>query len=553
MNLETCSEAPLDLVDCITGWAWSWGPRIPVNANARDTIMVVFNKALELDGDDDCNMVTVSDFQVVGKTITGIDIHKDGISGRDGGVWQGYTYVFLKLSTLMPTDAKPTVKLVGCVSEEMDMPSPESLDGRSEPIECIAQDGIAPILTVTPSTEEPEYNELVTVEVTASECLNEAYLFIGKGHPSDYCWNMCKPIGWPTDWWTQGDDGRVPDLCPLPIPCPQPQDYSASYPEWGEIPFDDPLRACVWENWDCCTMPEAPGGRKMGCDRNWLAMEPVADNCEPGSKTWTVTFRNTDFNPGRDWFVEVAGHDFSHWLPDFPWKHEKWTQESFLFWGLEVEILELCEGWNLVSVPWHLDDPTPAGAFGSGMAYSAVGYAGITKAYYYTGGQYGTWKYTALNPATGAWSGTLTKVVPGEAYWVWVSPPWMDWVLRMAEPDPLSVPPVLSLKKGYNMLGYVELAEWQGTGGEGEDDEVDRSVNDQDMRFYFQSIQGKATHAYAYDPCWLWYEQDDGCPRTGGWIRFNAGQPDNYKWHYREMRIGCGYWVYVLENTDFAP
>jgi len=57
------------------------------------------------------------------------------------------------------------------------------------------------------------------------------------------------------------------------------------------------MRACVWENWDCCTLPTgAPEGRPMGCDRNWLAMDPEVDqacnrdlNMETwdGSKTWT--------------------------------------------------------------------------------------------------------------------------------------------------------------------------------------------------------------------------------------------------------------------------
>jgi len=254
-----------------------------------------------------------------------------------------------------------------------------------------------------------------------------------------------------------------------------------------------------------------------------------------GSKTWTVTFRNTDFNPGRDWFIEVAGHDFSHWLPDFPWKHEKWTQESFLFWGLEVEKLELCEGWNLVSVPWHLDDPTPAGAFGPAWAYGTVGYGGITKAYYYTGGTYGTWKYTALNPVTGAWSGTLTQIVPGEAYWVWVSPPWMDWILRTVEPDPLAVPPTQSLKKGYNMIGTVQFADFR----------VDDAPPFR-MMWYFRSIPDTvAPLLYAYDPCEWFYDNGPG------WIRFDTGGKG--KWNDEYMYAGAGYWLFLTEDWVFAP
>jgi hypothetical protein len=556
---ETCVEAPLILVDCITGWAWSWGPNIPVNANARDTIMVVFNKPLELDGADDCNQVTKEDFRVDNITPLSISIHKDGIGGRDNGVWQGYTYVFLKVPT-MATDAVRTVKLVGCVAAED--PNIEPLDGREELIECITQDGIAPIITVTPSTEEPEYNELVTVTVTASECLNEAYLFIGKGNPADYDWNMCKPIGWPTDWWTQGDDGRVPGMPPLPPTCPK-----GPYPEWGEIPMDEDgneMRACVWENWDCCTLTTAPASPR-GCDRNWIAMEPAVDQaCNTdsnmdtwdGSKTWTVTFRNTDF---------------SHWLPTYPWKHEKWTQESFLFWGLEVYRVELCEGWNLVSVPWKLEDPSPAGAFGPAMAQGTTGYGGITKAYYYTGGQFGSWRYTALNPVTGAWTGTLTQIVPGEAYWVWVSPPRIDWIVRTVDPKddpayPMVVLPSYALKKGWNMVGYTYM-EYEEAGWPWMRRMGGLSKDPVQMKWYLETLRENASLAYAYVPCgndypvgWDCY-QPTGDPQHArcyveewsgpGWIRFHAGGDDN--WVKAFMVPGYGLWLFLNEDGILAP
>jgi hypothetical protein len=521
---ETCVEAPLILVDCITGWCGEWqhAKWLPRNCNARDTIMVVFNKPLDL------ATVSISDFQVVGKTITGIDVYKDpDISGDNGGIWQGYTYVYLTVTPLMATDAKPTVKLVGCVSAED--PNVEPLCGDVEPIECIAQDGIAPILTVTASPENPGHNEEVTVTVTASECLNEAYLMIGKGSPNDYNFNWCKPIGWPTDWWTQGWDKRVPNMPPLPEGCPL-----GPYPEWGTIPMDEQgneLRACIWENWydfDCCQDAH-------GCDWNWFAMDAEVDQaCDrdmnmdtwDGSKTWTYTFYNR-YGANFDWFVEVAGHDYSHWLPTYPWKHEKWTQESYLFWSGESDYIELCEGWNLVSVPWNLVDPTPAGAFGIA---GHVGYSGITKAYYYTGGAYGTWQYTALNPVTGAWTGTLTSIVPGKAYWVWVSPPWMDWMIRMVEPDPMSVPPTQTVKKGWNMLGLTVM-------------------HDADWHSYTPSIKSYLiglrdlgpTHLYFYDAC------------EPEWIRLHSGGETYWSWGDNDWPWGWGAWFWANADDSFGP
>jgi hypothetical protein len=418
--------SPLKMIDAITGWIWPWtGERHPVNANDRSTIMVVFNKPLNF------STVSVSDFNVVGKTITDMQINQDHITGRHDGAWQGFAYVFLEVMPIMATDETPTVQLVGCV-RAMD-PSVDPLCGNlTHPVtpDWGTQDGIAPIISVTANPEDPGVNEEVTVTVTASECLNEAYIFIERNRdrwPQDYDWNMCKPIGWPTDWWTQE--------------------------EWGSLPLNSSDRKQIWEQWStpCCLLS---GDR---CQPNWHAMMPADDYmCNAGSKTWTYTFFN-HLSERVDWFVEVAAHDFSihslsnEEMPFMPWKHEKWTEESLLFWSFDRYNTTLCEGWNLISIPGEPVDNTLHGVFGS---YGS----GVTAVHTYTtyAGGAGMWESAFLDPVSGMWIGSLYEIKPGVGYWVWCSPPEMNLRMYLNPVDPLAGMPSFDLQAGWNLIGVID-------------------------------------------------------------------------------------------------
>ncbi|MFC2039269.1 hypothetical protein ACFLST_00550 [Chloroflexota bacterium] len=432
--------SPLTMLDAITGWSWPWtGERHPVNANDRSRIMVVFNKPLNL------STVSMSDFRVVGKTITDMQINNDHIAGDHGGAWQGFSYVFLDVMPIMATDETPAVQLVGCVSA-MDSSVDPLCGNITVPItpDWGTQDGIAPIISVTSSPEEPGLNEEVTVTVTASECLNEAYLFISGPNqwPQDYYWNECKPIGWPTDWWTQQ--------------------------EWGDIPLNSSDRKHIWENeTECCA--GAPGGQGPRDCGDWYAMIPAGGfGCNEGSKTWTYTFFNT-LSDKKDWFVEVAAHDFSiHSLsnpemPFMPWKHEKWTEESLLFWSHDRYSTWLCEGWNLISFPGEPEDNTLEGIFGRWGG-------GVTAIHTYTtfmGGS-GSWASSFLDPVSGTWLGSVFDIVPGKGYWVWCSPPDLELQMYLKPIDPLELPPSFDLQPGWNLIGTVDWGRfWTADGGSG--------------------------------------------------------------------------------------
>jgi len=73
----------------------------------------------------------------------------------------------------------------------------------------------------------------------------------------------------------------------------------------------------------------------------------------------------------------------------------------------------------------------------------------VTKVYHYTGGYFAPWVGAALDPDTGVWEGPLTRIDPGKAYWVWVSPPYMELVLHTLPPDPMTPPPTYRVKAGW--------------------------------------------------------------------------------------------------------
>jgi len=477
-------SSPPMMIDAVTGWTWAWGPaNRPVNSHTRTSIMVVFSEPL------DPATVQASDFKV--NYIIPADAEYHDYHWSCGNP-NGYPYglVFLTLATPLRTDATPTVVQYSDVNDLAGNPCSKpylwACGELEQPQTVTAQDGIGPLITVTASPEEPGYNKMVTVTAQASEPLSEAYLYIGEGSPQDYCWDEVKPIGWP--------------------PEPQHQPESA---------------------WTA---------------NDWLVMEEGAGN------TWTVSFLNT-FGPDDPWFVEVAAHDFTQWQEDMDdpedpgywedyecvthdkcWKHEKWTEESFIFFGRNVYTVDLCEGWNLISVPRDLTDPTLQGFFG-GIGQTK----GVTRVYYYTGGQYGIWKYAALNPVTGYWYGTLSTIEPGKAYWVWCSPPRMKLLMTVSPPDPMSAPPSYSLVKGWNMLGYTLVLDGS------------PQYDPPYIKHYLIGLRNLGpTHLYFYDTCDY---TDDG----PGWVRIHSGGMEYWNWYDEEWPIGFGAWVWAHEATTFGP
>lgn len=480
-NAKFKISSPPMLFDAITGWTWAWGPvRNPVNSNTIDSIMVMFNKVLDLD------TVEITDFAVIdpAKTITDMEIHTEYGKSPQCQDWPGWTTVFLTVDPMMTTDETPTVQIVGEIKDTdgialLDKLPEGAPDGLPPYQEKVCQDGIAPLIEVSADPAKPGYNQMVTITVVAGEELSEAYLYIGHGYPDTYTWCEIKPIGWP------------------PRQSAEPEDWT---------------------------------------DKGWLFMTEGEGN------TWTVSFRNK-FGPDTPWFVEVAAHDFTEWEA-FPWKHEKWTEESLIFEPKDNFFIKLYEGWNLISVPRDLIDPSLVGFFGG---------KGVTRVFYYNAAEPDPelrWLYAALIPETGQWLGTLTTIEPGKGYWVWCSPPWTKLLVRMKPIDPLAPPPSYNLVAGWNMIGVTMLnpTYFAPHGGK-------RMF----MHDYLSSLGG-GEHGNATWSVLYWYYLS-GPGGSWGWLRTTPNSLYEMIWwcvYWNEwscpMAIpGHGYWIFMNQDGVLAP
>jgi hypothetical protein len=248
------------------------------------------------------------------------------------------------------------------------------------------------------------------------------------------------------------------------------------------------------------------------------------------AKIWTGTFVN-EFDPDESWFIE-ARVCTAEPEEDYPWKEQKCSRASLLFGAFEAYAIDLCEGWNLISVPDRLVDPTLKAAFSRYMEEDS--YGPVTKVYYYTGGTAGTWQSAALNPTTGLWTGTITSIEPGKAYWVW-SDDWdMTLMMRVAPRDPAAGLISVPLKAGWNMVGFVDIS---------------HTGQFSSARYYFASVLTEELQSV------LWEYR--ACQNGGQWLG-TALWPVGYTGHGSEthdvqVRAGQGYWFSVSSDRTLYP
>jgi len=304
--------------------------------------------------------------------------------------------VILTLSAPLATDAKPTVNLIGSVSTGSTL-------GPCQAAECetitgkqvISEDGIAPILTLTTSPANPGYNQLVTVTLTSTENL------------SLYCSGLCGP------------DSGNPNIVVRAL-------YYGDNPD----PIDDTN--------DPITMTQNPQNSKM----------------------WTGTFINTVKPGGLEWRIEANACQCEDPCDIWPWKLDLCAEASLIFDGFDWTYIQLCEGWNLISVPDTLVEPSIQKAFSLYIYMPNENYGPVTRVNYFTGGTAGTWSCAVLNPISGLWTSTptsFTQIEPGKAYWVWSDAKDQILMMKLAPRIPSSSLPSISVKVGWNMIGFTTI------------------------------------------------------------------------------------------------
>ncbi|MBI2907585.1 MAG: hypothetical protein HYX92_08030 [Chloroflexi bacterium] len=166
--------------------------------------------------------------------------------------------------------------------------------------------------------------------------------------------------------------------------------------------------------------------------------------------------------------------------------------------------IKLVRGWNLMSVPRRLAEDK-VGDVMSGVADRV-----------YTYNATGGWDFATS--VGGVWTGTLTSIEDGKAYWV-NSLVDGDLTLTLAPKDPSRPAPRYSLPAGWNLIGYTTL-------------DLAPSVN---VSAYLAPLAEKWVSLYRYDP------------NTGYEIARPAGGG------FGTVEIGRGYIINLSEQGDLVP
>ena len=169
----------------------------------------------------------------------------------------------------------------------------------------------------------------------------------------------------------------------------------------------------------------------------------------------------------------------------------------------------LAPGWNLVSVPGHPDDTSPAAVLSSITGYYDVVYA------YDASDQSDPWK--RFDPGAPSFSNDLLAIDETKGLWLHTTSA-VTWVF----PSSTSPSGTTSLQTGWNLVGYPSLDA--------------RPIGDA-----LASIAGEYDLVYtcdAFDPTDPWKMYDPSAPQEVGDVA--------------EMAPGLGYWIHVTTPGDWV-
>ncbi|MBI2909456.1 MAG: YncE family protein [Chloroflexi bacterium] len=168
--------------------------------------------------------------------------------------------------------------------------------------------------------------------------------------------------------------------------------------------------------------------------------------------------------------------------------------------GVSSNQVQLSGGWNLISMPGALTDPSVAAVFAQAPS--------VTRVYY---SDRGNWVY-AFRAGDG-WTGPLTQILDGRGYWVYVVAPS---VLTLNLAPPVSNPAYI-LSEGWNMIGFTTTRANTPVGQ------------------YIAALAGKWIRLYRYDQVFGW---ELAAPGGVG---------------FSQMEWGRGYWIFLNEAGTLAP
>jgi len=541
---------------------------------------------LQFDGALDTTTVDATDFTVAGGTVTAAEV----FSGDSDAV-------FLTLETALEPDAKPKVSLVGEVQDSA---------GNSASVDSItaATDSVAPALTLSVSTTatpdstsnggivRPVTNDKATVALTSNEKGTDITISVVRFGTSDGT-TLTRPTiygannvstettltqtGGPTVWSATADltgDGlynvraaardlnstsnygaagttstAAVDLTattvvmfeldtgiPTPTILPSTADGSDDPNTIISVNFSDEGKeygltaAGVWTNTATSVSTDLD-------THGTVTLEHIKHTTPAGVQTDITTSFSTADNV-RFLFkatgLAIGVHKIDVKAKDVAGNKVTFTQHLFTLSQRADTEIPLTPGWNMISLPADPSDTSVDSVIGTAPVTTVMAYDPTTAA---------KWLIASRDAVGDSFSGTLTNMVSGHAYWVLTDTfqSIKTYIPRSgvsSSDSTPSIPATISLVKGWNLVPALDL-----TGSL-------TFATGQDLKAYFcgsvacgnAASTTKVTTVYWYDTL------------NSKWVKLDLTNSDaDYSDDTQHVRIGRSYWVYASESGIITP
>ena len=171
--------------------------------------------------------------------------------------------------------------------------------------------------------------------------------------------------------------------------------------------------------------------------------------------------------------------------------------------------LHLYKGWNLVSVPRELENPSIEAVF--------EGVTSVARVYYYDPTSE-EWRWAIYDDGEWDTSGGLTTIDDGKGYWIYATAE-TNVTLTLKEIEPPYVPPTYQIKAGWNMIGYTSI-------------NLQPTMN---VTTYLSSLNS-----------WIVIYKYDTSSGT-----FYMAKPGYYQ--FNDVALTEGYWLYTEIDDELVP
>ena len=513
----------------------------------------------------DAATVSASDFLVDGAEPTDLRINAASYTAEDeGGVAPKGSAVYLNVGQL-ETDARPKVVLVGEVKDRAG-------NVRTEGTINSAIDGLAPIVTATPSVDISADEVTVTVDsserlglnpiveltttepVKGEEIVSPETLTIALDTGTFTKWSgtQANPAGAAEKWYVvvnasdqngnkavigdadSGNGGASPsedDVVSFQLDDSEPSvkflsstdpvidlDDSKNKPEEGAVwlvaQFDEDEHADdKYRKVNVTEMTlEVTDGDSVTTDIAMLFGDdaevncPDHDNSAETDKCVNITLA-VNLTPG-DYTYTITGVDSVG--------NDVTKSVEFTVAEAKPFKLELKPGVNLVSIPAMPRDD-------GGMLDVMLADAPVSTVLTYDGMAAASganpWLTSTKDPETGVFSGDITMIEPGKAYFITSA---ASYTVNVKLEAAGGLPPTISVRQGYNAIGFVSIS----------------GATETDIELYLNSIGWSV--AYSYDPT-----------PGKGWTAIRKGESTEDATKYVEA--GKGYLVFASYDSTLTP